>query len=397
MDSKSNFKCDVIIAGGGISGLTSACALAKTGLHVVLIDQKSLTPSHSTNTLTDGRCYAIAYGSHLILQEAGIWEHIKDEASPILDIRVSDQSSSSFLHYNHHLVGELPLGFMVPSDDLHIAALSTIKKAAHVTIMDNITIEHIERNSHNTNVTLSNNIQIQAALLIAADGKISSVRTSAAIPTITHDYKQTAIVCTIEHEKHHHHLAQERFLKTGPFAALPLKGGHHSSLVWVERTPLAPLYLEMNPDECAEQIQKRLGNYLGKISIVSPRFSYPLTLVHAKYYTDTRLALIGDATHGIHPLAGQGLNLGIRDIGVLSTLIKKQVSLGLDIGSPALLKEYESLRKFDSWSLISITHGLNYLFESNLLPIKFTRRLGMAIINRLPSVKARLMRHAMGI
>jgi 2-octaprenyl-6-methoxyphenol hydroxylase len=388
---------DVIIVGGGISGLAFACMLGRAGIRTLLIDPKPLRPLTTQNTLTDGRAYAIAYGSHLILKEAGIWQQVQDQASPILDIRVSDRDSSFFLHYDHTLVGNLPLGYMVPAEDIHNAAQHAAQREPLVTIQAGIDVETILRTQDQVTVTLRNGAKFQALLLIGADGKLSKIRTGANISSFTHNYGQTGIVCTIEHEEHHQFLAQERFLPTGPFAALPLKGGHHSSLVWVERSALAPLYINMDLDTCAQHIQKRIGNYLGKISIVSPRFSYPLTLSQAKRYTCTRLALIGDAAHAIHPLAGQGLNLGIRDIGILTKLIKKQVVLGLDIGSPSVLKEYEAQRKFDSWSLIAITHSLNQLFASNLLPIKIARRLGMTAVHRMGFLKKQLIQHAMGL
>jgi 2-octaprenyl-6-methoxyphenol hydroxylase len=388
---------DIIIVGGGITGLTMACALGTAGIHTAIIDQKPLKATISNHTLIDGRCYAIAYGSSLILQEAGIWPYVIEHISPILDIRVSDQASSFFLHYDHQLVGDKPLGYMIAAEHLHYAAFQTLEQNPFIALYSPQTITHIEYAPAHVTVTLNNGQMIRGKLLIGADGKSSKLRQNANIDTITHDYQQTGIVCTIQHEAHHQHLAQERFLSTGPFAALPLKGGHHSSLVWVERTELAPLYLTMSEAECVKHIQTRIGNYLGNISIVSPRFSYPLILVHAKKYYAHRLALIGDAAHGIHPLAGQGLNLSIRDVGILTKLITAQAELGLDIGSVTVLNEYNAVRKFDSWSLIAITHGLNRLFASNRFSIKLARRLGMSIVQRLPTVKAKLMRHAMGI
>lgn len=392
MASPDILKLDVIIIGGGITGYTLACLLGHAGLSTALIDPKD---PHAP-TAPDGRAFAIAYGSHRILDEAGIWKHIQTQSAPILDIRTSDQDSSAFLHYSHTLVSGNPMGYMIHADILHQASILAAETTPHLQILAPHTVDQIIYTPYHVTVRLKTGLCLQAPLLVAADGKHSPTREHAGIKTLHHNYHQTAITCTIEHSAHHHYLAQERFLATGPFAVLPLKDGHHSSLVWTEHTTLAPLYMGMNDTECMEHILKRTGSYLGKLISVTPRIAFPLTLTHARTYTARRLVLIGDAAHSIHPLAGQGLNIGIRDTHALTSLLKKQHRLGLDIGSPSLLTEYNKLRKFDSWSLIAITHGLNQLFAPHAFPIKWARRLGMSAVQHMPWLKATFMRHAMG-
>jgi len=383
---------DVAIIGGGITGYTLACLLGRAGISTALVDPKD----PHIPAPPDGRAFAMAYGSYRILEEAGIWQHLEHESAPILDIRTSDQDSLACLDYSHTLVGNNPMGYMIYADHLHQGSIIEARTTPHLQILAPHTVEQIVYTPHHARIQLKAGLSLQTSLVVAADGKHSPTRKAAGIKTITHNYNQTAITCTIEHSKHHHYLAQERFLSTGPFAVLPLKGGYHSSLVWTEHTDLAPLYMHMNDTDCLKHILKRTGTYLGELISVTPRIAFPLILIHARTYTAPRLVLAGDAGHGIHPLAGQGLNIGIRDTKVLTTLLIKQHRLGLDIGSPALLKQYNSLRRADSWSLISITHGLNRLFASPALPVKWARRIGMSAIQHMPGLKAAFIRHAMG-
>ena len=273
--------------------------------------------------------------------------------------------------------------------------------------------------------------------MIGADGKQSQVRALAGIKATEWKYKQTAIVCTIRHELPHHGLAQERFLPAGPFAVLPMtpifpsplvgEGGaqrrergylkdnskipplpnplpqgerenfYRSSLVWVEPDDRIKLYLELPEKEFAQEIHERVGDYLGTIETAGQRFSYPLSLMHANTYISDRLALIGDAAHAIHPIAGQGVNLGFRDVGVLAELITARFRLGLDIGSDEVLAHYQRWRRFDNVAMLAVTDGLNRLFSNNLLPIRVARDLGLWTVAKLPPLKRFFMRDAMGL
>lgn len=375
--------------------MTLGTMLARAGIETVIIDKEDIAASLEQKT--DGRASAIAYGSFSILEKAGIWSFLAEDASPIKQIRVSDQDSSHYLHYDNRLVGKKDLGYMVENHSIKQGLYQAVQTQPQLKFIAPAAYQNIHRDTHGVTVTLEDGRVFQAALLIAADGRSSRIRRDAHIPATTKPYGQTGIVCNVTHEKHHQFTAQERFLSPGPFAILPLKGGHHSSLVWTEAEHIAPLLLKMSESRLNEEMRLRFGDYLGQVKISSPVFSYPLTLHHAKYYSATRLALVGDAAHGIHPLAGQGYNLGIRSAEVLAKEIISQHALGLDIGSDAMLKRYEQACYFDSNSLIGITGGLNHLFTSDITPVKLVRRLGLSVVNSLRPVKKMLMRHAMGM
>lgn len=387
-------KTEVVVIGGGLTGITMACSLAGSGVSVIVIE--SSDPKKIKDAKSDGRTSAIANGSSKIFADIGVWEDMAKHAGEILDIRVTDNDCPVFLHYDHALLGKDPLGYMVEN---HVMLKALYKKAESLkdlNILAPARYESVERNSNNVIVRMAGGQIIEASLLIAADGKNSQIRDNAGIQTIHHDYNQVGIVCTIEHESNHNGIAQERFLSTGPFAVLPMQGGYHSSLVWTEKTDIAPLYMAMDDDEFLEFIDIKSGGYLGKIELASDRFAYPLKLALAKKYTDTRLALIGDAAHGMHPLAGQGFNVGIRDVAELTKQIMEAKRSGFDIGGAIPLANYEALRKFDSISLVAITDGLNKIFDIQLAPVKIARRLGMGFVNKMPPLKKFFMRHAMG-
>lgn len=395
MHNSTTQKADVTIIGGGLTGMTMACSLAQHDINVVVIE--SAEPKIIKKISFDGRVSAIAYGSQQLFERIGIWNGIREDAGPIYDIRVSDRESHLFLHYKNTLVTDGPVGYMVPNATLMNALYKKAESLPNLTLIAPAKYDAIECNNTQAKVFLGNGKTISCELLIAADGKHSTVRKTAGIDTLDWSYDQTGIVCTIKHEKNHRGVAQERFLPAGPFAVLPVKGGYHSSLVWTEKKEQADLYMQMDDSAFLEEIAVRIGGYLGKLSLASKRFSYPLTLVHAKTYLSDRLVLVGDAAHGIHPLAGQGFNLGIRDVDFLTETLLRARKLGLDIGSHSSLHEYEKLRKFDANTLIAITHGLNYLFSSDQAAFIYTRRLGMAVVNKIFPLKRMLMRHAMGI
>jgi 2-octaprenyl-6-methoxyphenol hydroxylase len=386
---------DIAIIGGGLVGLTTACALAHSGMRITVVEGRPLETVQSAQS--DGRSSAIAYGSYRFLKDIGVWDTLEYKAEPILDIRVSDSDSRLFLHYDHRLVGDEPMGYMVENHDMLKALVAKLQTFPNVTVLSPVSWEDICYKPHATNITLNNGQTLSARLLMAADGRFSKIREHANIDITKHYYQQHGIVCTVEHDKPHHGIAQERFLPSGPFAILPLANPHQSSLVWTEKDHLAPTYMAMNDDDFNAQIYHRFGGYLGQVKTISKRFSYPLTLVLAKHYTKGRLLLIGDAAHGIHPLAGQGFNLGIRDCEKIVPLLTHQYQLGLDLGDTSILSGYEQQRHFDAMSLTAITHGLNHLFCSKLLPVKLARRAGMAALNKAPAIKKFFMEHAMGM
>lgn len=385
---------DVIIIGGGLSGLLLANALAHYQFHVAIIETKTPKDIQKQN---DGRCSAIAYGSQQFMQSIGVWDKLEAHAGAIRDIWVSDNDAPVFLHYNYTLTGDHPMGYMVANTHMLQGFFDTVETHEHITLFAPERYTQIESNQTGHRITLECGKTLSAPLLIGADGKFSRIRDWLGIEAKTHNYHQTGIVCTIKHEIDHEGLAQERFLHTGPFAALPMHGGYHSSLVWTESDYVAPQYLHMDDEKFLAEIQYRMGDYLGKLSLASERFSYPLKLVHAKSYAKNRTILIGDAAHAIHPLAGQGFNLGIRDIEKLTGILVNQRRLGLDIGAQDCLKTYQELRNFDALSLIAITDGLNRLFACKNPLVTTARRMGMNAVQHLPALKKKLMQHAMGV
>jgi 2-octaprenyl-6-methoxyphenol hydroxylase len=237
--------------------------------------------------------------------------------------------------------------------------------------------------------------RIRARLAIAADGRQSPVRRNAGIAVTAWTYDQTAIVCTVAHERPHRGIAQERFLAAGPFAILPLTGDR-SSLVWTERADLAPDIMALDDEGFHGEMARRFGDYLGALELTGPRWSYPLALSDAARYTDNRLALVGDAAHAMHPIAGQGLNLGLRDVAALSEVLVDGRRLGLDIGGADVLARYARWRRVDSTVLLAVTDVLNRLFSNDIAPLRLARVLGLAAVNQLPPLKRLFMRHAMG-
>jgi len=385
---------DIIITGGGMVGLSMALAAAKNGLSVTVIERTSM-PAQLEATF-DGRVSALALASVRLLRALGAWNAMEPHAEPISDIRVSDGSSPFFLHYDHREVGSDPFGYIVENRYIRHALQEAANNYPGITILENATITGLATTPSHATITLKDGTQIEASLVIAADGKFSTLRDLAGIRATTKDYGQTAIVATIAHEKPHQGLAQERFLPAGPFAVLPMTE-QRSSLVWVEPKDRVHIYMELSDSECEQEITERVGGHLGKITLAGKRFTYPLSLMHADTYISERLALIGDAAHAIHPIAGQGVNLGFRDVAVLEELLRKQREVGLDIGDAATLEHYQRWRRFDNVSMVAVTDGLNHLFGINLLPVKIARRMGMWGVDKMPGLKKFFMKHAMGL
>ncbi len=389
-----NKKFDAIIVGGGLVGMSMAVALARAGINIAVIEKTKIDTLFDPRF--DGRVSAIALGSKYILDDIGAWEYMQPHAEPILDIRVTEGATPFFLHYDHKEVGDEPFGFIVENRYIRYGLHRAAESLKNLTLIDNYSIKDMVQESDDVTITASDGKTLRSNLLIAADGKISQARDLAGIKTTSWEYNQTAIVCTIEHSLPHHGLAQERFFPIGPFAVLPMQN-NRSSLVWVEPNDRVGIYMELPEDEFVQEIAERVGSYLGDIKVVGNRFSYPLLLLHARKYTAQRFALIGDAAHGMHPIAGQGVNLGFRDVDVLAKLIIKQHSLGLDIGAESLLAEYASLRNFDNVLMLAATDLLNRLFSNNILPIRAARNIGLWAVVNMPPLKKIFMRHAMGL
>ncbi len=386
--------CDVIVVGGGMVGMSLAIALARAGVKVAVVERDRA--SSQLEPAFDGRVSAIAFGSKALLEGIGAWQAMAPHAQPIHDIRVSDGEQPFFLHYDHTEIGDQPFGYIVENRHIRHALHQAAAELPSLQLHEGCAIAEIRRDAAQVHIRLDNGSELTASVLIGADGKKSAIRRELAIGTMEWDYGQTAIVCTIAHEKPHHGLAQERFLPAGPFAVLPMQH-NRSSLVWVEPEDRVQLYLDLPEAELLQEIRERVGGYLGELSLSGPRFAYPLSLMHSKTYIAHRAALIGDAAHAIHPIAGQGVNLGFRDVAVLSELLIKRHRLGLDLGDPDTLAHYQRWRRFDNLTMVAVTDGLNRLFGLNLIPVRLARGLGLWGVSKLPPLKKLFMRHAMGL
>lgn len=396
---------ELLVAGGGLAGLLLAIAGAGAGLDVALVDRQD--PRAMQEDAFDGRSSAIAYGSRLVLEGLGVWPAIAPEAEPILEIRVADNNGPLFLHYDHRdLGGEAPLGYIVENRVLRRALFAHARALPSLSLLAPISVVRAETAPGGTAALLSDGGRLTARLIAACDGKDSPLRCAAGIHTLEWRYPQTGIVVTVRHEKPHRGVAVEHFLPAGPFAILPMTDDDsgagqarraRSSIVWTERAALAPRILALDEAGFAAELAARFGDFLGAVEPIGPRWSYPLALMQAERLVAPRLALVGEAAHLIHPIAGQGLNLSIRDVAALSELVVDARRLGLDIGEDRLLRQYQRWRRVDALLLAAVTDSLNRLFSNDLPPLRLIRDLGLAAVDRLPPVKRFLMRDAMGL
>ena len=403
---RETIAADVCIVGAGPVGGTLACRLAAAGVSTVLIDRAALPPM--AHPAFDGRAYAIASGSRALLGEAGLWDDLPDPPNPILDIRVTDgrvgrPASRLHLHFDHRDAGA-PFGWMVEARGLRRALNAHLHAQPNLKVFAPATAT-VTRSAEGACVQVANGPDIACQLVVAAEGRQSPLRDQAGIQVTRFDYSQTGIVCAISHEHPHHSVALEHFLPGGPFAVLPMApspdaetGGapNVSAVVWTERTAMARTILGLDDQRFVRELRRRLGDYLGAVRTVGRRWHYPLSAMLAHQYTATRLALAGDAAHGIHPIAGQGLNLGFRDAIALASLLIEAKGAGDDLGSDALLARYQRARRPDNLAMLTMTDGLDRLFSTDNPALRLARDLGIAAVDRARPVKKMFMHRAMG-
>lgn len=398
-DASQPLKVDILVIGGGLAGGTLSLALAQNGFRVATVDREDT--QGWTDQGFDGRASAIALSSQRVLDGVGLWAEIKDETAPIKDIRVADGNSPLFLHYDHSELGDEPFGYMVENRSIRKGLNAVVPKTKNLTYFAPNTVQVLDRAKNGVFATLNDGREIRADLVVACDGRRSATREGAGIKLTSWDYKQAGIVCTVEHERSHDFCAQEHFLPSGPFAILPLPGtaekpACRSSIVWTERADLWPIIMDLNDEDFKEELELRFGDFLGAIEVVGPRFAYPLTLQYAETYIAERLALVADSAHGMHPIAGQGLNMGLRDVAALAEVLVEARRLGQDIGALNVLEKYQQWRRFDNDLMLGVTDVLVKLFSNDVEPLKLARDLGMATVNQFPDLKRFFMRHAMG-
>ncbi len=390
----TDMRVELLVVGGGLAGMALAAACAGAGIETALVDRED--PARMAGAAFDGRTTALAYGAQRVLAAIGLWPAIAADAEPILEIRVADGASRLFVHYDHRRVGAHPLGFIVENRVLRRALIDHLATLPALRHLAPLAVRSVAYGAAYAEAELGDGRRIRAALVAAADGRTSPLREAAGIRALTWSYPQTGIVCTVHHEAPHRGVAIEHFLPAGPFAILPMTG-RRSSIVWTERADRAPALLALDDASFRAELARRFGDHWGALAVVGPRWSYPLSFLHAAHYGGPRLALVGEAAHVIHPIAGQGLNLGIRDVAALAEIIVDARRLGLDIGAGAVIERYESWRRADAVLLGAVTDGLNRLFSNALPPLRLIRDLGLAAVERTTPLKRLFMRHAMGL
>jgi 2-octaprenyl-6-methoxyphenol hydroxylase len=399
---------EVAILGAGPVGATLAAALAAQGVPSVVVDAAPLPPMALQGF--DGRAYAIALASRRLLEAAGVWARLPTDPCPIEGIKVADgrvdeKPSSLDLDFAASEVGDEPFGWMVEARALRVALNARLPELPGVTVFAPMRAE-VARDAEGATLTLTNGQRVRARLVVGAEGRGSPLREAAGIGTARHDYGQIGLVGAFAHERPHHNRALELFLPAGPFAQLPLTDlaefgasalPHASAFVWTERAAVARRVLAMDDAGFARELRRRLGDWLGAIEPIGRRWSYPLTAMHATRYVSERMALVGDAAHGMHPIAGQGLNIGFRDVAALSRLVGEAHGRGADVGAPALLRAYQAERRPDALLMIGATHALEKLFGNDIGPVRLARRLGIAAVDRIGPLKRAFARQAMGL
>jgi 2-octaprenyl-6-methoxyphenol hydroxylase len=388
---------DVIVGGGGMVGLTLGIALAGAGLKVTVADP--MPKGAVLDAKFDGRVSALAFASTRMFEALGIWPRLKADAQPINDILVTDATLGSpaspfSLHFDSNEIGA-PLGHLAENRHIRAALFAVAETLPTLTFLSPCALAGLDQRENAIEATLSNGETLRAKLAVAADGRDSKMRDAMGIGIVGWSYPQWGLVATVEHEEPHGGVAYEHFLPSGPFAILPMTG-NRSSLVWTERDTLAPAMMKLPDDEFDAEIAHRFGTHLGKTHAAGPRWSYPLKFHLARAYVAPRFAVAGDAAHGIHPIAGQGLNLGLKDAAALAEIVLDAARLGLDFGAIDVLKRYERWRRFDSFALAASTDALNRLFSNDIAPPRFVRDLGLGIVDRIGPARRFFMRHAGG-
>lgn len=388
---------DVIIAGGGLAGLSLGLALAQGGVRVAAVD--AIAPPVSVAPPFDGRVSALAPTSRRMFEAMGLWSDMAPEAQPVRDIVVSDGTvrdgaSPLFLHFETVSTDE-PLSHMIENRHVRIAQQAALACAPSLTLLAPERVTRVSFTPGAAEAHLASGRVLRAALCVAAEGRASPLRAQMGIKTIGWDYAQHGIVTTVEHERPHEGAAQELFLPSGPFAILPMRG-NRSSLVWTERADVAPAIMALDDASFAGEVRARFTDFLGAVRPVGPRWSYPLSLHLAREYVRPRFALLGDSAHGIHPLAGQGLNLGLRDAAALAEIVIDAMRLGQDIGATSVLAQYEQWRRFDNTLFALGCDALNTIFSNDIPPLRAARDAGMGLINLLKPLKRTLVTQAAG-
>lgn len=399
---------DVLLVGGGLVGGTIACALAAQGIAVAVVDTERPGESQRRRDKTahDGRVSAVALTSQRLFARIGVWPALQPFATPIRHIRVAEGGSTGFLHYDSREIGGEPFGFMVENRALKSELGLQVTRRAGITLFAPARIAHLARGPFGVEARLADGRTIRAQLVVAADGALSRTRAEAGIGVARRDYGQTAIVCTVHHERPHENIAHELFFPSGPFAILPTrragespraKSWYRSAIVWSDQSAAAPHFAQLDEDDFADEIVRRAGDFLGRIRLDSPIWTYPLRVQFAHRMVADRLVLAGDAAHAMHPVAGQGFNMGLRDAAALADVLGEAKGLGLDLGAPEVLEKYGRWRRFDNGLMLAMTDGIVRLFSNDVASLRALRGFGLSTVNRIAPLRKLFARHAMGV
>ncbi|MDA8740567.1 UbiH/UbiF/VisC/COQ6 family ubiquinone biosynthesis hydroxylase [Rhodobacteraceae bacterium] len=394
-----NYDTDIAIVGAGLNGAMMSLALAEAGFTVTLIDPQTLKSKQ--NSHFDGRSYSLAIASVRLMQALGLWEELAPNAQPILEIKVADGRAYSnpspyFLHFDHHEIEEGPMGHMVEDRHLRPLLQKRLQSVSQINYRADLSVSEMTITDTHAELRLNTEETITTRLVIGADGRQSQTAERAGIKRTGWRYGQTALVCALSHNIPHQGVACQYFMPPGPLAILPLTG-NRSSIVWTESDANAAAIMAMDNNDYMAVLQPRIGDYLGKVELAGMRYSYPLDLTIAQNYVMPRLALVGDAAHGVHPIAGQGLNLGLRDIAALSEVLSDARLRGEDFSSLAVLLRYQEWRRFDTTALAVATDAVNKLFSNDNSFLRTLRDLGMGAINSLPALRRSFIREAAGL
>ena len=392
------YDADILIVGGGLNGPALALALVGTGLRITIVD--ALPRPVRTKAGFDGRSYALAIASIRMLDGIGFWPRVADRAEPMLKIVASDGRAGEgaapfFLQFDHTEIEEGPMGHMLEDRYLRPALIDALDDAG-ITQLSGETVVAQTVDAQGVSVQLASGGSLRARLLVGCDGRDSGTARRAGIRRTGWDYDQTGLVCAIEHELPHNGTAHQFFMPPGPLAILPLPG-NRSSIVWSERTARAAEINALDDAAYLDVLRPRFGAFLGEIKLAGKRYSYPLRLTIANQFVAPRLALVGDAAHGIHPIAGQGFNLGLRDIAAFAEVVADAARRGEDIASPLVLNRYQQWRRFDTTLMAIGTDGVNRLFSNDNSILRGVRDLGLGLVGSIPGLRRFCIREAAGL
>ncbi len=389
---------EILIVGGGLTGPALALALAQAGRDVTILD----TLPHEMRETPDfnGKAYALALASVRLLSAIGLWDRVRENAQPMLEIKVSDGRAGEgpapfFLHFDHAEIEEGPMGHMCEDRFLRKALLDAMAEEPRITQVTDTVIAQ-EADTRGITVTLASGRTLTGRLLVGSDGRASGTAARAGIKRTGWDYGQTALVAAIAHEQPHHGIAHQFFMPPGPLAILPLPG-NVSSIVWSETETTARRFAALSDAAFMEVLRPRFGDFLGEISLRGQRYTYPLGLSLANSFIAPRVALVGDAAHGLHPIAGQGFNAGLRDVGALAQVIDEAARRGEDYAAPDVLARYQQWRRFDTATLALTTDLTNRLFSNDNPLLRGLRDLGMGALSAMPRLRRGFIREAAGL